>query len=197
METSDRYIDKNWDSFCPDSKTKTLQGCEFREMILLSFLLLATGYSATINKYTLPNLPAQCTNIDRDMAYSTTFRNFGNSGKALVRTLIGATDGNTIGCESYVIIGFDAEVDEVTHTFLPIKSVKRLDKHLSICSESDDGCNGTFWRIEFDNTQTWFTGSTFQQLEFEIAYKNDIPIAAMQYNCNFGRSCGAAQSGQT
>ena len=159
-------------------------------------LLCDGGYSATINKDQQPGRPSQCSNYAKDKIQS---RSFGDSGKGAITTKIETANGGTIGCESYVIIGFDAKVNKIENAFWPIKTVKKLNKQLDVCTGNNNGCDGFFWRLEFDNTQTGFTGSAQQQLQFEIRYigsSSHVPVATMQYTCNVGKSCGLAQPNQ-
>ena len=156
-------------------------------------LLCDGGYSATINKDQQPGRPSQCSNYAKDKIQS---RSFGDSGKGAISIKIETANGGTIGCESYVIIGFDAKVNKIENAFWPIKTVKKLNKQLDVCTGNNNGCDGFFWRLEFDNTQAGFTRSAQQQLQFEIRYtgsSSHVSVATMQYNCIVGTSCGLAQ----
>ena len=68
-----------------------------------------------------------------------------------------------------------------------------FNKQLDVCTDNNNDCDRFFWRLEFDNTQTIFTGSAQQQLQFEIRYtgsSSHVQVATMQYNYNVGKSCG-------
>ena len=108
-------------------------------------LLCDGGYSATINKDQQPGRPSQCSNYAKDKIQS---RSFGDSGKGAITTKIETANGGTIGCESYVIIGFDAKVNKIENAFWPIKTVKKLNKQLDVCTGNNNGCDGFFWRLE-------------------------------------------------
>ena len=89
-------------------------------------------------------------------------------------TKIEAGNGGTIGCKSYVMIGFDAKVDKIVSTFWPIKAVTELDNQLVACENGNSGCNGFFWKLEFDNDQKGFTGAATQQLQFEMMFTGGV-----------------------
>ena len=108
-------------------------------------LLWDGGYSATINKDQRPARPSQCSNYAKDKIQS---RSFGDSGKGAISIKIETANGGTIGCESYVIIGFDAKVSKIGNAFWPIKTVKKLNKQLDVCTGNNNGCDGFFWWFE-------------------------------------------------
>ena len=101
--------------------------------------------------------------------------------------------GGKIGCEGYVLLGFDAGA-KFQSIEPPAKQVYTTDKRFEACSRNNNQCRGIFQRVNLHGPQPDFLVGLARQVKLSgiVTFQGSethIPVGIMQFHCNFGKQC--------
>merc|ERR1719394_732858 len=138
-------------------------------------------------------MPTNCVAVSDDFL-KTAYHRPSNGGN-MAQLYVQAEQNEKMGCDPYVIVGFDAPrtILDLSNSH-DVANWAPLNKKLRVCGNCGESA---FWKIDLDGKRIKTQSSANLQIGMQyFGTEEQAPIPYFQFNCDFNLDCGGNSQGQ-
>ena len=157
-----------------------------------SVIMCDGGYFETIN-YEIPGLPENCAASTIDQMKWTYLGRDNSTGLNRGKFETKVKSSSKIGCDGYVLLGFDAGAKFISFE-PPVKQIVATDKQFDACNGSNGECRGIYQRVNLHTSEPDIQVGESRQVAISGIFsfqgtETHMPVGLMQFHCDFGHQC--------